>query len=426
MPFKSRLNAFFGRKPSSNTYTSKAIPQNARNTAVSNSVVAQIITEFKDRNRAEIQKWQQALQLANNPEEPRLYALQDLYDNLQSDGHFISQMNLRKAATLCNDFSIVDKKTGDLNPEKAELFNTEWFYNFVGNALDCITKGYTLLELVDPTTMQFELIPRRNVIPTQKRILFEATGNGFLDYSIGYERQLIQIGKPSDLGLLGDLCGQLIWKRNAQQSWAEFTEKYGQPLLTATTNKTADADLNKIEEMLMTLGEAARAVLPEGTTIDIKPFAGSDSYQVYDKQIERINSEIGKPLTGGTMVSDNGSSRSQSEVHERNLDEKISAQDRKMIEFLVNGQLIPMMQSWGHPISVETDKFMYDPSFELSLKEHWEIVSSALDKFYIPEEWVSKTFRIPIDGVREPSQPGTPTITAQLDKKKSGFYANFK
>lgn len=422
MAFNFSLKGFFGTKPNEDTYTAKTTAKNASIRINKNEIITKIVAEFKDRNRAEIQKWRQAIQLATNPDDPKLYALQDLYDNLQSDGHFLSQINLRKAATLCNDFSIVDRKSGDIKTEQTELFNSEWFYNFVNDALDAIHKGYTLLELTDPHLMKFTLVPRRNVIPTQNKVLFEVGGTDGVDYSTGYEYTLIHIGKPTDLGLMADLCGQLIWKRNAQQAWAEFSEKYGQPLITATTNKTSEADINQIYKMLIDLGEAARAVLPEGTTLDVKPFAGSDSYLVFDKQIERINGEISKPIMGGTMVSDNGSSRSQSEVHERNLDEKISAQDRRMIEFIVNGQLIPIMQKWGWNINAETDKYMYDPSFELSLKEHWEIVNSALDRFEIPETWVSKTFRIPIDGQKKKS---TSIATAQ-DNKKNSFTANFR
>lgn len=422
MAFNLSLKGFFGSKLSKDTYTAKKEAQNEFIRGSKDTIVTKIIAEFKDRNRAEIQKWRQAIELAANPDDPKSYALQDLYDNLQSDGHFLSQINLRKSATLCSDFSIVDKKTGDIKTEQTELFNSEWFYNFVNDALDSIHKGYTLLELTDPRSMLFTLVPRRNVVPTQNKVLFEANGTDGINYSVGYEYSLIHAGKPTDLGLMADLCGQLIWKRNAQQAWAEFSEKYGQPLITATTNKTSESDINRIYSMLMELGEAARAVLPEGTTLDVKPFSGSDSYQVFDKQIERINSEISKPVTGGTMLSDNGSSRSQSEVHERNLDEKISAQDRRMIEFIVNGQLIPMMQKWGWAINAETDKYMYDPSFELTLKEHWEIVDSALNRFDVPDEWVSKTFRIPINGRKKEA---VPAITAQK-KDRDSFTANFQ
>lgn len=399
-------------------------------------IVTKIIGEFKDRTRAEIRKWRQALEMAGDINTPRLYALQDLFDNLKDDGHFISQVELRKAATLCAPFHIQDRRTGEINEEKTKLLMTEWFYNLMEDILESPYYGYTLLELTDPLTMSFTLVSRRNVVPMLSLVLPEVSASTGISYAVGYEDTLIHIGKPGDLGLMANICGQLIWKRNAQQSWAEFSEKYGQPLITATTNKTSQGDLDKIEAMLTALGEAAQAVLPEGTTIDIKPFAGSDAYQVYDKQIERINTEIGKPITGGTMISDNGSSRSQSEVHERNLDDKIAAADRRIVTFTVNNQLLRIMQLHGLDINPETDEFIFDATVRLSLKDYFEIVTRLLDKGYpIPTKWISKTFNIPIDGEPKQLAPPTPPQPSPVPKietkpkaetKPGGFLANFQ
>lgn len=390
------------------------------------AIVAKIIGEFKDRTRAEIKKWRQALELAGDIEAPRLYLLQDLYDNLKDDGHFISQVELRKAATLCAPFHIQNRKTGEIDEEKTKMFASEWFYNLMEDILEAPYYGYTLLELIDPLTMTFELVPRRNVVPMLSLVLPEVNASTGISYETGYENTLIHVGKPSDLGLMANICGQLIWKRNAQQSWAEFSERFGFPLITATTNKTSQGDIDKIDNMLSALGEAAQAVLPEGTTIDIKPFSGGDAYQVYDKQIERINTEIGKPITGGTMISDNGSSRSQSEVHERNLDGKIASADRRIVTFTVNNQLMRIMQAAGWNINPETDEFVFDTTVNLSLNQYFQIVTGLLEKGYpIPTKWISKTFNIPIDG--EPkllAVPASPTPKAET--KPGGFLANFQ
>jgi hypothetical protein len=389
----------------------------ARKAPEGQAVVAKIITEYKDRNRAEIRKWRQGLELANNPVTPRQHILQDLYDNLESDGHFIAQRNLRTAATLSNEFSIIDLKTGKEIPEKTELFKREWFHNFILDALSFIFKGDTILELIDPATMRFELIPRRNIVPNAPFILLEVNGDKGIDISTGFERNLVVIRKKNHFGVMADICGQLIWKRNAQQSWAEFSEKFGQPLITATTNKTTQTDIDKIDSMLGALGEAARAVLPEGTTIDIKPFAGSDAYKVYDMQIARINDEISKPIVGGNMITDDGSSRSQSEVHERNLD-KISWMDKQLMEFVVNGQLLGIMQAWGWNINPETDKFVYEYSDELPLKELYEIVHQVNEHYEVDMDWIAKKFSIPITGERK--REFMPTASG------GSFSANFR
>ncbi|MBR6176278.1 MAG: DUF935 family protein [Bacteroidales bacterium] len=363
-----------------------------------------IINSFKDQSRAGIAKWRNALAWAQNPANPRICQLQDLYDNLEADGHYIAQRDLRKAATTGYAFSIVNRKTGDIDEQKTAFFQSEWFFDFVDAVLDSIFKGFTLIELTDPKNINFEVIPRRNIVPRLGIVVREPYDQTGINFTRGFEHTLIHVGKPSDLGIMADICGQLIWKRNAQQSWAEFTERFGMPLISATTNKTTRADIQQIDEMLAALGESARAVLPEGTTIAVTPFAGSDAYRVYDAQIDRINAEISKPITGGTMVTDDGSSRSQSEVHERNLDDKLSEADRRMVAFVVNNQLLPMLAHWHHPVNPATDYFQFDSSFELDLTQHWSIVNQMITQGYeVDEKWLAQTFNVPITGRREPS-----------------------
>lgn len=386
-----------------------------------NAFFTQLISEFKDLQRAEIQKWRRALKTATDPENQRLYPLQDLYDNLKSDGHYIGDIRLRKAATLCTPFSIINKNTGEVDEEKTKFFKRKWFYDFMGSALDSVFYGYTLLELVDTQQPRFKTLPRRNLVPMKQQILLSIQNDKGIPYTDTLGRTIIEVGEPNDLGLMGDLCGQLIWKRNAQQLWATYSEKFGLPLITATTNKSGDAEIARVKKMLSVLGEAAQAVLPEGTKIDIKESSTGDAYLVFDKQIERANTEISKANLGGTMITDSGSSRSQSEVHERNLDEKLSEDDRRIITFTVNDQLIPVLAMWGHPFNPDSDEFMFDPGDAMELKEFWTIVNQAADKYDIPDKWVSKKFGFPITGRKEVKQ--LPPATAKTD---GGFSANFQ
>lgn len=383
--------------------------------------VTKIITEFKDLQRAEIQKWRRNITAAMDPETPRLYPLQDMYDNLKSDGHFIGDIRLRKAATLCTPFSIIDKNTGDVQDDKTKFFKKKWFYDFMSPALDYVLFGYTLMEIVDTQKPVFKPIPRRNLIPRKREVLLSIQNDKGIPYADAMGRTLIEVGEPEDLGLMGDLCGQLIWKRNAQQLWATYSEKFGLPLVTATTNKSGDAEIARIKKMLSVLGEAAQAVLPEGTKIDIKESSTGDAYLVFDKQIERANTELSKAILGGTMITDSGSSLSQSEVHERNLNEKLAEDDRRIITFTVNDQLIPLLALWGHDFNPETDEFMFDPGDCMDLKDFWGIINQAVDKYEIPDEWISKKFGFPITGRKEAKQ--LPPATA---KAEGGFSANFQ
>lgn len=403
----------------------KGAAKMAKNT---NTITTKIVAEFKDRQRAEIKKWRTSLDMAMHPETPKRYMLQDLLDNLRSDGHYIGDMRVRRAATLCAPFSIYNKDTGDIDQVKTEFFQRKWFFDVMLNALDYVPMGYTLLELVDPAAPRFALVKRRNVVPQSQTIVLNAQDDKGIYYAPFIGRTLVEIGEADDLGLMADIAGQLIWKRNAQQSWAEFSERFGFPLITATTNKSSDRDIANIRQMLAALGEAAQAVLPEGTTIDIKASATGDAYMVYDKQIERINAEISKALLSGTMVTDNGSSRSQSEVHERTLDNKVSEQDRRVITFTVNDQIIPMLALWGHDFDPEVDRFRFEPSDELGLADLWTMLDGITNKYEVPIEWLSKKLGVPIIAIKQREAQSAPRPKAIESKKAEakGITANFR
>lgn len=366
------------------------------------AIIVSLAKEFTDRSRADIQKWRKALNAAANPENPRWSLYQDLVDNLMNDGHLKATIQVRKAATLSNRFIVRSKKTGKEVPEKTTLLHKAWFHKILASSFDAFLRGYTVLELIDPVSMEWAVIPRRNIAPQLGRVYFEVFGDKFAEYkSPAFKDHVIEFAPDDYFGLLNDVIPQLIWKRNAQQTWADFSERFGIPLITATTNKTDKQQLDRIETMLKALGQSAQAVLPEGTVITIHDQATKgDPYKVFQEQIKTANEEISKRLLGGTMLTDNGSSRSQSEVHERTLDYKISENDRMSIEFFVNDTVMTLLQAHGFAFT-EDDEFIFDRSEDLTLKEHWSIVSDALNHYEIDQNWVGETFNIPIVKPRE-------------------------
>ena len=100
--------------------------------------------------------------------------------------------------------------------------------------------------------------------------------------------------------------------------------------------------------MLSSMGAAAWGLFPEGTEIDIKETTRGDAFNVYDKRVDRANSEISKGLLNQTMTIDNGSSLSQSEVH-LEVFENVIDSDADLVKDIVNDQLIPRMIKHGFP-----------------------------------------------------------------------------
>src|SRR5690606_27684891 len=124
-------------------------------------------------------------------------------------------------------------------------------------------------------------------------------------------------------------------------------------------------------------------------------------------------------------VSDNGSSKSQSEVHERNLEERIAPADRRHITFIINDELIPLLNAHGYKFS-EDDFFTFDVSQEMTIEKHWEIVNGIMNRYEVDQIWLSKTFNVPIVGERQQANPLQIAASAAQKKKPEPIMMSFK
>lgn len=398
-------------------------PKNTTNThsprgsARTNPDVIQFVQSFKDASRKDIAKWRSALSMALHPETPKNTALYDLIDDLLTDGHLQSQIQMRKMSTLNTDFHLINRKTGEIEEEATFVFQQQWFYEFLSIALDSILFGATLVEFssFEGEKIRFNTLSRRHVIPVLGRILPDVTKEDYINYRDEYYAPwLLQIGKADDLGLINNIVPNLIWKRNVAQSWAEFCEKFGMPLITATSNSTNSDVVDKVNQMLLDLGEAGVATFPQGTSINFQEANRTDTYNVYMQFMQVNTNEISKQLVGSTMLSDQGTNRSQTEVHERSLDFKIAQADKRFIQFVVNDQLIPLLRLQGYKLSDEVVFEFKTAEQEINLSEMWNITNGLLSSGYkVETEWISKTFNIPIESEGK-SQPLNEKVTALL------------
>jgi SPP1 gp7 family putative phage head morphogenesis protein len=381
-------------------------------------VIHRLTSEFKDRTRKNIQEWVQAKQSIDNEDMPRWAAMQDLFDYLKPDGHFGSQVGLRLAAARCTPYFIRDRKTKVVNDEKTAAIKTEWFFNMLADLLESALYKYTLLQFPNYKAgdMRYDKIPRRSYVPEKRVILKEV--NGDIAYSIddpAWADTFVLTESQSDYGIMDDIVKDLIWKKNSRESWAEFSEKFGIPLITATTTTRDSKEIARINAMLKAIGEAATGVLPNGSQITIHDSASKgDPFNTYLKSIELSNAEISKRIVGGTMVSDNGSSHSQGQTHERSF-MMISEEDKIILEFVVNTQVLPKIKGYS-----EGDEFTFDRTERLSLAEQWKIVDGLLKNgAVIQPKWLSERFGIPVDEIVKITKDTTAPTNASANFNKA-------
>ena len=198
--------------------------------------------------------------------------------------------------------------------------------------------------------------------------------------------------------------------------WDQFGEIFGMPIRMATTASRDSAERTKISNMLENMGTAAWGLFPEGTTLEMKESANRDSYQVYDKRIDRANTEISKGILGATMTMDAGSSRSQSEVHERGL-EYLIYKDSMFLKNIVNDKLLPFLLKHGFPVNGYT--FDWDDSYEYTPTEMFNIETMLLNHYDIDPDYFNEKYNVQITGKKQFGFAGDDDDNGESDKKKN-------
>jgi hypothetical protein len=271
---------------------------------------------------------------------------------------------------------------------------------FVDLSLDSIYFGFSLVELgdiVDDSFKTVNLVKRENVRPEFNRVTKNSSDapNTGIDYTEDpYKNWHIPVGEVDNLGLLNSIMPLWIYKKESLGGWSQYVEIFGQPMRVGKTNTTNEADRDNMELSLQNMGSSAYAVIGQDDDFEFLFPNDGAAFKSYENLCRFCDEQISKIIFGQTMTSDNGSSRSQSEVHERLAEDYVRA-DALMIENLVNNELIPRMRLLGITIP-EDIYFKYDSKERITTDEQFKRVTE-LQKYYdVDPEFIEKEFNIPV------------------------------
>lgn len=358
-------------------------------------IFSRIIEQTNWRTRQDIDTWRTAIATAENLSHPQRLQLYTLYDEILLDAHVQGLLGQRTNKLLSQRYKLTDSN-GKEHTQAKRLFESNWFYRFQELALESRWYGHSLIQLWDNHETGYRhiaIVPRRHVIP--ERGLVAITQGDYanaLPYrETPYDDWLIEVGEERDLGLLKVAAPSFVFKKNAMLQWSQYTEVFGMPVRVGKTASRNQADMDRMASNLRKMGSAAYAVFQEGESIEFVESTKGDAYNVYDKLIDRANSELSKLIIGQTMTADSGSSRSQAEIHERVAD-SITESDKRMLQFIVNDQLLPKMAK--HGFDVVGCKFEWAVSTDLDAL--WKKTKDALTHYKVDTAWIQQTFGIPV------------------------------
>jgi hypothetical protein len=370
-------------------------------------VIAELDVKAARLVKNDISQWRAAHQQALNVENPKRINLYNVYDfTTDIDTHVSGVVERTKLGVMQQKFKLTDKN-GKENYDVTALFETPWFWQFMNLALDAEYYGNSLIQLgnviLSDGRMFFdgvELVPRNNVCPEYGVILREQSdepGRGVPYRSGPFRLWTVEAGNPKDLGRYLKISPHVISKKHVQIFWDNFAERFGIPIIYATTETRNDSDRVKVENMLANFGNNTWGFFPAGVKLDLLETTKGDAFKVFDERIIRANKEISIGLAGQTMSFEDGSSRAQGEVHERGFEEiKTAAATR--LKFLINFQLLPRLLQHGFPVQGYT--FEWDDSAEYTPEQMQGIEQMLLNSYDIDPQYFIDKYNIAITGAR--------------------------
>jgi hypothetical protein len=347
------------------------------------------------RVRQDAQKFNIALQAAESPMYPNRFLLMQTYQQIWLDAQLQSAVLQRKSKILCKKFMVCGPD-GEVDESKTAYFNQKWFYDFQSMALDSIFWGFSLVQfgpVVNDKYTYTELVPRIYVVPEFSLVRSNTatvTDGKHFDES-PYNNWCIGVGEKKDLGLMMYLAPYVIWKKNAMAAWAEFAEVFGSPIRIGKTDVRDELTRKNMENMLRNMGVASWAVLDLNDNIELMQASRTDAYAVFDKMVERCNSEISKIILGQTGTTDEKAYSGSANVHE-GVAAMISKQDTLKMQFIIENQLVPMMIRNGFDLTGCT--FKYDDSESLPLAEQAKIDASFMPYVKFENEYLEQKYGI--------------------------------
>lgn len=281
----------------------------------------------------------------------------------ERDPHYASVLGTRKRAVSGLEPTVEaaseDRRDVELADAVRELVRRPEFGEMVDDALDALGKGYAAVEILwdrsarewwpdtyrwrDPRFFTFDRENGRTL-----RLLDETdsfNGIALPPYKFIVHMPRLKSGLPIRRGLARLVAAAYMCKAYGVTDWVAFAEVFGMPLRIGRYGQTAtERDIQTLINAVANLGTDAAAVLPDSMRIEFEePGSRSDGAELFERLAEFLDKQVSKAVLGQTMTADDGSSRSQAEVHDEVRGDILVADARQLANTLNRDLIRPFV-----------------------------------------------------------------------------------
>lgn len=290
----------------------------------------------------------------------------NIYKDLLRDDQVKSCFQQRRSAVVYSEYYVEAASDSKDDQAAAEWWRSELqrisFDRITDMMLYATHYGWsvaeTLYAVMDDGKIHIDEIKVRD----RARFGFSGEGELYLKQTLGPHKHMpkdnfwtLSVGadhsdNPYGEGLAHSLYWPVFFKRNGIKFWLIFLEKFGMPTAMAKLNQ---AQVNDPEQRKMALSiiDAIQAdsgvVVPDDFVVELLEASrsGTADYQALHSSMDKAISKI---ILSQTMTTDDGSSKSQSEVH-RGVRDQVVKSDADLLCESFNQQVVTRMTEWNFP-----------------------------------------------------------------------------
>lgn len=248
--------------------------------------------------------------------------------------------------------NLLGKKTiltvGEEQWDTGDFFNAPKWQQFLKDVL--ITKfwGFSVFEFNsipwgDTQLFDYFRLPNVHFNPYLQEVLERP--NDHRGTPLNEYPDALFVGDPDDLGQLLQITRLYIEKSNATSHRLRYSELASENFVIETY-KTYDPNvLKQSQDAMEERGTGSHLQKPDDRDVELHNQSSSQQNQLFKDLLDDYKKELSIFILGQTMTTEDGSSRSQAEVHQEEQDKKMLS-DIQYIENFLNYDMLPYLQIW--------------------------------------------------------------------------------
>ena len=289
-----------------------------------------------------------------------------IYDELLRDDQIGPCLEQRRRAVVQSEWEVDPASESPADQAAAQDLRDQLqrirFDEITDQMLYALIYGYSVAEVIWGTDGQrvtiddikvrdrerFRFDQRRNLtlFDTGTRKAITMPERKFWTLSMGGDTS----DNPYGRGLGHLLYWPAFFKRNAIKFCMVYLDKFASPTAMGkipNSMRDDEQQINEILQMLDSIQTDAAVTIPEDVQVELMEATRNGSPE-YIEVINRMDSAIAKVILSQTMTTQDGSSRSQAEVHKEVRDEVVKA-DADLVTASFNMQIAKWLTEFNHP-----------------------------------------------------------------------------